>query len=98
MADTKQAAPGPAPTAAGPAPAQPDAHAQLRSAAYRKLLILAAIIGAPISAAAYGFLQLTDHLQTWIFTDGPKALGYSATPTWWPLPALLLCGILVGLT
>lgn len=86
------------PAAAGPMPAAPDAHTQLKSAGYRRLLILAAIIGAPISAAAYGFLQLTNHLQTWIFADGPKALGYSATPTWWPLPALLLCGILVGLT
>ena len=92
MADTKQAA-GPA-----AAPAQPDVRTQLRSAAYRRLLILAAIIGAPISAAAYGFLQLTNRMQGWIFADAPKELGYSSTPTWWPLPVLLLAGILVGLT
>lgn len=84
--------------AAGPAPAPSDAHTQLKSAAYRRLLILAALIGAPVSGLAYGFLQLTNRMQDWIFADGPKELGYSATPTWWPLPALLLAGILVGLT
>ncbi|MGZ4617492.1 MAG: chloride channel protein [Frankiaceae bacterium] len=61
------------------------------------LLIMAAILGAPISAAAYGFLELVDELQTWLFTDLPKGLGFTSEPKWWPLPLLALCGVLVGL-
>ena len=36
--------------------AGPDPRALLRSSAYVKLLVIAALIGVPVSAAAYGFL------------------------------------------
>jgi chloride channel protein, CIC family len=72
--------------------------AALRSRSYLTLLILAAIVGAPISAAAYGFLALVTKMQGWIFTDLPKALGFHGEPLWWPVPPLLLAGLLVGLT
>jgi H+/Cl- antiporter ClcA len=62
------------------------------------LLVLAAALGVPISAAAYGFLALVAKLQEWIYTDLPKALGFNGTPLWWPLPLLALAGVLVGLT
>src|SRR3954470_11004842 len=61
------------------------------------MLVLAAIVGLPISAAAYGFLAVVDQLQTWLFTDLPTSLGYDAAPTWWPLPLLALSGVLVTL-
>jgi H+/Cl- antiporter ClcA len=76
----------------------PDPAAQLRSRAYLRLLVLAAIIGAPISAAAYYFLQLVNALQSWVYTDLPRALGFAAAPLWWPLPMLGIAGVLVGLT
>jgi H+/Cl- antiporter ClcA len=75
-----------------------DALALLRSRSYVVLLVLAAIIGVPISAAAYFFLALVSKLQVWIFTDLPKGLGFHAEPLWWPLLPLLLAGVLVGLT
>jgi H+/Cl- antiporter ClcA len=75
-----------------------DPAAILRSPGYTRLLVLAAVLGVPISAAAYGFLALVTKLQDWIFTDLPEALGFQATPTWWPLPILALAGLLVGLT
>jgi H+/Cl- antiporter ClcA len=78
------------------APAAPDAEAQLRSPAYLRLLLLAALIGVPISAAAYFFLQLVTALQRWIFADLPRALGFALAPVWWPLPVLLLAGVLVS--
>jgi len=62
------------------------------------LLVLAAIIGAPISAAAYFFLALVDKLNGWIFTDLPHSLGFAGEPLWWPVPPLVLAGILVALT
>jgi H+/Cl- antiporter ClcA len=76
---------------------QPDPFALLRSRAYVRLLVLAALIGIPISAAAYGFLKLVAWLQETLFTDLPDALGFDAPPTWWPLPLLALSGVLVAL-
>jgi H+/Cl- antiporter ClcA len=76
---------------------QPDPFALLRSRAYVRLLVLAALIGVPISGAAYGFLKLVAWLQETLFTDLPDALGFDAPPTWWPLPLLALSGLLVGL-
>jgi H+/Cl- antiporter ClcA len=62
-----------------------------------KLLFLAALIGAPVSAAAYWFLELVDALQTLFFTDLPKDVGFDSVPTWWPLPLLAVAGLLVAL-
>ena len=50
-----------------------DPLALLRSRSYVALLVLAAIIGVPVSAAAYFFLALVSKLQGWIFTRYSKA-------------------------
>src|ERR1700728_637199 len=75
-----------------------DPLALLRSRSYVALLVLAAIIGAPISAAAYFFLALVSKLQGWVFTDLPKGVGFHAEPLWWPILPLLVAGVLVALT
>jgi len=49
----------------------PDPLALLRSRSYLALLVLAAIIGVPVSAVAYFFLALVGKMQGWIFTDLP---------------------------
>jgi H+/Cl- antiporter ClcA len=69
----------------------------LRSRAYIMLLVLAAILGVPISAAAYGFLALVDGLQQELFTHLPHGLGLSTVPAWWPLPMLVVGGVLTAL-
>ena len=92
--------PEPATTAAPgqPNPASPpDPVALLRSRSYLRLLILAAILGVPISAVAYGFLALVSYLQKEIFTHLPHGLGFSTEPVWWPLPVLVVGGVLAGL-
>jgi chloride channel protein, CIC family len=76
----------------------PDPAALLRSRSYLVLLVLAAIIGVPISVVAYAFLTLVTKLQQWVYTDLPKGLGFHGTPLWWPIPFLALAGLLVGLT
>ena len=48
-----------------------DPLALLRSRSYIALLVLAAIIGAPVSAAAYFFLALVSKLQGYI-APGPQ--------------------------
>ena len=52
----------------------PDPQALLRSRAYVTLLVMAAVIGIPISALAWGFLALVNKLQGWIFTSLPHGL------------------------
>jgi chloride channel protein, CIC family len=69
----------------------------LKSRSYIQLLLLAAIVGVPVSGVAYGFLELVDALQTGLFTDLPKELGYDSAPTWWPLPLLAFSGLLTAL-
>src|SRR4051794_22477511 len=75
----------------------PDPQALLRSTAYLKLLILAGVIGVPVSAGAYGFLKLVADLQKAVFSNLPDALGFDATPAWWPLPVTACAGLLVAL-
>jgi H+/Cl- antiporter ClcA len=70
----------------------------LRSRGYFVLLITAAVLGVPIAALAYGFLQLTHSLETWVYTDLPHGLGLHSAPLWWPLVPLALAGLVVGLT
>ena len=70
----------------------------LRSRSYLALLLLAAVLGVPISVIAYYFLQLTTHMQSWLFTDLPKGVGFHGEPTWWPAPVLAVGGLLVALT
>ena len=77
------------------APANP--LAVMRSRAYLRLLLLAVVLGIPISAFAFGFLKLTGLLQQATFTDLPRGLGYATTPAWWPLVPLALAGLVVGL-
>jgi H+/Cl- antiporter ClcA len=72
--------------------------AMLRSRSYVQLLVLAALLGVPVSVLAYFFLKLVALLQNWIFTSLPKEVGFAGTPAWWPLPALAIAGVLVGAT
>jgi H+/Cl- antiporter ClcA len=93
MSGTAQPAPSPP---AAPPPLDP--VATIRSKPYLSALVLAAILGIPISAVAYGFLALVTAVQDYVFTDLPGDLFDGGVPAWWPLPWLALCGLLTGLT
>jgi H+/Cl- antiporter ClcA len=73
-----------------------DPQMLLRSKSYLRLLILAAVLGVPVSAAAYGFLQLVAYLQGEVFTHLPNGLGFHGAPPWWPLLPLTVAGLLVA--
>jgi H+/Cl- antiporter ClcA len=78
-------------------PAVPaDPGTMLRSPQYLRLLVIAAVLGVPISAVAYWFLVLTGELGDWLYTDLPAALSFDRVPVWWPLPLLGVAGLLVG--
>ena len=76
---------------------RPDPLELLRSRSYLRLLVLAALIGVPVSALAYGYLKLVTWLQEQLFTDLPEALGFDAPPAWWPVPLVAISGLLVAL-
>ncbi|MFD7908971.1 chloride channel protein [Kitasatospora sp. NPDC059747] len=62
---------------------------------YLGLLVVSALVGVPISLAAFGFVGLEHELQHWVWESLPDAAGYDRAPWWWPLPALLLAGLLL---
>jgi H+/Cl- antiporter ClcA len=69
----------------------------LRSRAYVRLLVLGALLGVPISAAAWAFLALVSKLQHWLYISLPDDLGFKSAPVWWPFPLLCVGGVLVAL-
>ncbi len=75
----------------------PDPASILRSRGFLVLLALGALIGVPVATVAYFFLQAVAKVQTEIFTDLPKTVGFTTEPLWWPLPWLALSGVLVAL-
>jgi H+/Cl- antiporter ClcA len=85
----------PAPVSA-PAPA-PDPLSIIRSRSYVSLLVVGAIIGVPVAAVAYFFLDGVAKVQKEVFVDLPTSLGFHGEPLWWPLPWLVLSGLLVAL-
>ena len=94
------AAPGPGGPVPSPTAGQPvlDPAAVVRSKPYLSALLLAAVLGIPISVAAYGFLALVAAVQRYLFADLPNNVFTEGTPAWWPVPWLALCGLLTGLT
>jgi H+/Cl- antiporter ClcA len=83
--------------AGGPAAAV-DPVAVIRSKPYIAALVLAAIVGIPISAIAYGFLALVAAIQKFLFSALPNQIFGSSAPAWWPVPWLVLSGLLTALT
>ncbi len=67
----------------------------LMSRGYLSLLLVSALVGVPVSLAAFGFVSLEHELQHWVWETLPDALGMDRAPWWWPLPALLLAGLLL---
>ncbi len=60
--------------------------------------MLAALLGVPISAIAYGFLALVAAVQGFVFDGLPRQVLGEPAPAWWPVPWLVLCGLLTALT
>lgn len=82
---------------AAPAPSI-DPVAVIRSRPYIAALVLAAVLGVPISILAYGFLALVAAVQRFVFVGLPNQVFGGPAPAWWPVPWLVLCGLLTALT
>ncbi len=93
---TPDAAPAPKPALAAGG-GLPDPLQILRSRGYVMLLVLAALAGIPIAAAAWGFLALIHVISNAAYETLPHTLGYATVPTWWPLPVLFFAGIIIAI-
>ncbi|MFG3284442.1 chloride channel protein [Streptomyces sp. NPDC048111] len=81
-------------------PPQPQAADRLRdillTPGYLKLLVFCALIGIPVSLAAFWFLVALHELEHFLWADLPRHLGWNGPAWWWPLPLLLVSGLIVG--
>ena len=51
-----------------------------------------------VRVTSYGFLTLVTKIQDFLFDDLPQDVFEGSVPAWWPVPWLLLCGLLTALT
>ncbi|MFE3634824.1 chloride channel protein [Streptomyces sp. NPDC059168] len=83
--------------AAGTQPEEADRLRELlRSRPYQKALVLSAVIGVPVSLAAFFFLVALHELEHLLWAALPAEFGMSVPPWWWPLPLLTVAGLAVG--
>lgn len=62
------------------------------------MLLVAALVGIPISLVAFGFLVAVHELEHLVWDSFPATLGFDGPPAWWAIATLGLAGVLVGLT
>lgn len=77
-------------------PAQDVLRRTLFSRGYLRLLLLCVVLGVPIALTAFFFVSLQHWFQHEAWDNLPKAVGYHRAPWWWPMPALLLAGLLIA--
>ncbi len=74
-----------------------DPHALMHSRQFLVLLVLSAIVGLVASLVAWAFLELVNLIQTGAYEDLPTdVLGFDKTPVWWPVPLLVIGGLIVA--
>jgi H+/Cl- antiporter ClcA len=62
------------------------------------VLLFGAILGVPVALVAFYYLKFVNESQHWVYGTLPIDLGFHTTPTWWPLPLLVLSGLGVAAT
>jgi H+/Cl- antiporter ClcA len=86
------------PTSSSTEPAaSPDPLALVRTRRYVVLLLFGAVVGVVVSFAAYWFLKSSQEAESWLYSSLPKQLGFAGPPAWWPIPILVVGGVLVAL-
>jgi H+/Cl- antiporter ClcA len=80
------------------APAEATVGTALHSPGYLRLLLVAALLGIPLSVVAFGFLVAVHELEHVVWHSLPTELGFDHPPAWWAIVTLGVAGVLVGLT
>ncbi|MCD0445085.1 chloride channel protein [Glycomyces sp. A-F 0318] len=63
---------------------------------YLRVLGLSALVGVPVSLAAFAFLALLHWLTHQVWEGLPSRWGLDPVPWWWPAPWLLVGGVVVA--
>jgi H+/Cl- antiporter ClcA len=84
----------PSPAHGEPVPAGPPAAPSPRE--YVWILVIAALLGAPVAVAAAAFMSLSSGLTTLVWTTIPDGAGWSAPPWWYVLVVPAIAGLLVA--
>ncbi|MFZ0322625.1 MAG: chloride channel protein [Actinomycetes bacterium] len=71
-----------------------DPGALIRSKEYRRLLVIACLVGLVVSFASWCFLEAVYWIQQGVYVDLPSWLGFADVPWWWPIPVLTVAGLL----
>jgi H+/Cl- antiporter ClcA len=69
----------------------------LHSQGYLALLLVAALLGGPLSLVVFGFMTAVHELEHLVWHTLPTSLGFEELPTWWPIATLGVAGVLVAL-
>lgn len=77
--------------------ADPALGTVLHSPGYLVLLLVAALLGVPLSLVAFGFLAAVHEIQHLVWESWPSGLGFAEPPAWWPILALGVAGVVVAL-
>ncbi len=92
MADAPEPAGGP-----GADQAEPDPATVMANRRFAVLLVFVAVVGVITSLVAWCFLEAVHQIQTGVFTDLPKDLGYEGgAPNWWYLVVLAIAGLITA--
>jgi len=87
-----------APTTPSAPPVPPaDPLALVKTKSYLVLLLFGAIVGVPVAFIAYFFLKWVALAQQWLYSTFPKQIGFVGAPVWWPIPLLIIGGVIVAL-
>src|SRR5262249_60257046 len=54
------------------------------------------VVGVLVSVVSWGFLGVIHYIQEGAYKDVPDWLGFTGVPTWWPLPVMLVAGVLTA--
>ena len=77
--------------------AEPDPTEVMANRRFAVLLVFVAIVGVITSVVAWCFLEAVHQIQTGVFTDLPKDLGYDhGAPNWWYLVVLAIAGLITA--
>lgn len=69
----------------------------LHSKGYLALLLVAALLGIPLSLVVFGFMTAVHELEHLVWHTLPVSLGFEELPAWWPIASLGVAGVLVAL-
>lgn len=64
---------------------------------YLTLLLMAGLLGIPLSLVAFVFLVVVHELEHLVWHDLPELLGYEGPPAWWPILTIGVAGGVVAL-